>query len=159
MGAFSTLGETHGRGSPADGGASNRYPSGYPRPIWAEPNRLKTAQDLAPYRIISAVLEKGFVRAHRVPIISAAARNNVPAIYWASEFARNSGLLSYGFDLVDTWRRAASYVDRILRGAKPGDLPVQFPTRFETVVNLKTAKALGLTVPQSILLRADEIIE
>jgi putative ABC transport system substrate-binding protein len=70
-----------------------------------------------------------------------------------------AGLLSYGFDPVDTSRRAASYVDRILRGEKPGDLPVQFPTKFEMVVNLKTAKALGLTVPPSIMLRADEVIE
>ena len=68
-------------------------------------------------------------------------------------------MLSYGPDLVDPFRHAATYVDRILRGEKPGDLPVQFPTKFEMVVNLKTAKALGLTVPQSILLRADEVIE
>ena len=97
--------------------------------------------------------------AHRAPIISAAARNNVPAVYNLSAYARDGGLLSYGVDRVDGFRRAASYVDRILRGAKPGDLPVQFPTKFEMVVNLKTAKALGLTVPPSILLRADEVIE
>jgi putative ABC transport system substrate-binding protein len=96
---------------------------------------------------------------HRVPIISAAARNNVPAVYWSSAFARDGGLLSYGLDVVDNFRRAATYVDRILRGAKPGDLPVQFPVKYEMIVNLKTAKALGLTVPQSILLRADEVIE
>jgi putative ABC transport system substrate-binding protein len=76
-----------------------------------------------------------------------------------ARFARGGGLLSYGIDEVDTWRRAATYVDRILRGEKPGDLPVQFPTKFEMIVNLKTAKALGLNVPQSILLRADEVIE
>jgi putative ABC transport system substrate-binding protein len=95
---------------------------------------------------------------HRVPIILAA-RNNMPAVYSISDFARDGGLLSYSTDQVDTFRRAATYVDRILRGAKPGDLPVQFPTKFEMVVNLKTAKALGLTVPQSILLSADEVIE
>ena len=95
--------------------------------------------------------------AHRAPIISAAARNNVPAVYYRSEFARDGGLLSYGPDLVDNWRRAASYVDRILRGAKPGD--VQFPTKFEMVLNRKTATALGLAVPPSIMLRADEVIE
>ena len=89
----------------------------------------------------------------------AAARNNVPAVYWESFFARHGGLLSYGADTVDVWRRAAAYVDRILRGEKPGDLPVQFPTKFEMVVNLKTAKALGLTVPQSMLVRADEVID
>ena len=97
--------------------------------------------------------------AHRVRIILAAARNNVPAVYALSGFARHGGLLSYGVDRLDAMRRAATYVDRILRGAKPGDLPVQFPTKFEMAVNLKTAKSLGLTVPQSILLSADEVIE
>jgi putative ABC transport system substrate-binding protein len=91
-----------------------------------------------------------FAVAHRAPIISAAARSNVPTVYWLSEFARDGGLLSYGFDQVDTFRRAATYVDRILRGAKPGDLPVQFPTKFEMIVNLKTAKALGLDVPATV---------
>jgi len=88
-----------------------------------------------------------------------AARNKVPAVYTLSEFARDGGLLSYGPDLVDIVRRASPYVDRILRGAKPAELPVQMPTKFEMVVNLKTAKALGLAVPPSILLRADEVIE
>jgi putative ABC transport system substrate-binding protein len=96
---------------------------------------------------------------HRALIISAAARNNVPTVYGTINFTRDGGLLSYGPDPVDTFRRAASYVDRVLRGAKPGDLPVQFPTKFEMAVNLNTAKALGLTVPQSILLSADEVIE
>ena len=91
-----------------------------------------------------------FTLEHRAPIILAAARNNVAAVYPLSEFARDGGLLSYGVDLVDLFRRAATYVDRILRGAKPGDLPVQFPVKYLMVVNLKTAKALGLTVPQSI---------
>jgi putative tryptophan/tyrosine transport system substrate-binding protein len=100
-----------------------------------------------------------FMYVHRAPIILAAARNNVPAVYWRSDYAREGGLLSYGVDQKDILRRAASYVDRILRGEKPGDLPVQLPTKFEMVVNLKTAKALGLTVPASILLRADEVIE
>ena len=93
------------------------------------------------------------------PDILAAARNNVPAVYGAPDFARDGGLLSYGVDLVDIWRRAAPNVDRILRGEKPADLPVQFPTKYEMVLNLKTAKALGLRVPQSLLLRADEVIE
>jgi putative ABC transport system substrate-binding protein len=91
--------------------------------------------------------------------MSAAARNNVPAVYWQYHFAREGGLLSYGVNAPDMYRRAATYVDRILRGEKPGDLPVQLPAKYEMVVNLKTAKALGLTVPQSILLRADEVIE
>jgi putative ABC transport system substrate-binding protein len=105
------------------------------------------------------VIPDVFMAVHRAPIIFAAARNNVPAVYPISEFAKDGGLLSYGVDRSDAFRRAATYVDRILRGAKPGDLPVQFPTKFEMVVNLKTARALGLTIPQSILLRADEVIE
>jgi putative ABC transport system substrate-binding protein len=106
------------------------------------------------------VMPDAFMGRHRATIISAAARNNVPAVYWGPFFVRDGGLLSYGpAQGADMARRAASYVDRILRGAKPGDLPVQFPTKFGMAVNLKTAKALGLTVPQSILLRADEVIE
>jgi putative ABC transport system substrate-binding protein len=105
------------------------------------------------------VIPDVFTEVHRVPIILAAARNQVPAIYPASSFARDGGLLTYGVDYVDLFRGAATYVDRILRGAKPRDLPVQFPAQYEMAVNLKTAKALGLTVPQSILLRADEVIE
>jgi putative ABC transport system substrate-binding protein len=105
------------------------------------------------------VMPDEFMATHRAPIISAAARNNLPAVYWISSIARDGGLPSYGVDPVDVFRRAATYVDRILHGAKPAELPVQFPTKFEMVVNLKTAKALGLTVPQSILLSADEVIE
>jgi putative ABC transport system substrate-binding protein len=105
------------------------------------------------------VMPDVFMVTHRAPIISAAARNNVPAVYSQSVFAKNGGLLSYGVDPVDPWRRAATYVDRILRGEKPGDLPVQLPTKFEMAVNRKTAAALGLAIPPSILLRADEVIE
>ena len=96
---------------------------------------------------------------HRAPIILAATRNNVPAVAYQSAFAREGGLLSYGPDVVDIFRRAASYVDRILRGEKPGDLPVQFATKFELVINLKTAKALGLTIPETLLATADEVIQ
>jgi putative ABC transport system substrate-binding protein len=105
------------------------------------------------------VIGDPFTTVHRASIILAAARNNIPAVYSAPDFVRDGGLLSYGPDRVDTFRRAATYVDRILRGEKPGDLPVQFPTKFEMVVNRKTAKALGLEVPLSILVRADEVIE
>jgi putative ABC transport system substrate-binding protein len=101
-----------------------------------------------------------FTVPHRAPIILAAARNNVPAVYAGPRyFASDGGLLSYGTDLVDIFRRAASYVDRILRGARPADLPVQFPTKFEMAVNLKTARALGLTIPPNLLAIADEVIE
>jgi putative ABC transport system substrate-binding protein len=105
------------------------------------------------------VMPDVFTLAHRTPIILAAARHNVPTVYTNSESVRDGGLLYYGVDQVENFRRAASYVDPILRGAKPGDLPVQFPTKFEMVVNRKTATALGLAVPPSIMLRADEVIE
>jgi putative ABC transport system substrate-binding protein len=105
------------------------------------------------------VMPGAFTVAHRGLIISAAARYNVPALYSQSPFARDGGLFSYGVDVVDLFRRAATYVDRILRGEKPGDLPVQFPTKFEMILNLKTAKALGLTVPLTLQAIADEIIE
>jgi putative ABC transport system substrate-binding protein len=105
------------------------------------------------------VMPDVFVGPHRALMISAAARNNVPAVYPVSEFAKDGGLLSYGVDRVDTFRRAATYVDRILRGAKPADLPVQFPTKFEMVINLKAAKTLGLTIPPNLLALADEVIE
>jgi len=107
------------------------------------------------------VIAELFALTHRAPIILAAARNNVPAVYSLSVFANEGGLLSYGADQVDLFRRAASYVDRVLRGAKPAELPVpvQLPTKFEMVVNLKTAKALGLTIPETLLATADEVIQ
>jgi putative ABC transport system substrate-binding protein len=100
-----------------------------------------------------------FTETRRAQITSLAARNNVPAVYANSGWARDGGLLSYGPDFANSFSRSASYVDRILRGAKPEDLPVQLPVKFEMAVNAKTAKALGLAVPPSILFRADEVIE
>jgi len=106
------------------------------------------------------VLGSPFFYAHRTRLVELAARRRLPTIYPQREFVAGSGgLMSYGADYRDQFRRAATYVDKILKGAKPADLPVQQPTKFELVVNLKTAKALGLTIPQSILVRADEIIQ
>jgi putative tryptophan/tyrosine transport system substrate-binding protein len=92
-------------------------------------------------------------------ILALAAKHKLPAVYPTRYFVTDGGLISYAADLIDQYRRSASYVDRILRGEKPADMPVQAPTKYELVINLKTAKALGLTVPASVLARADEVIE
>jgi putative ABC transport system substrate-binding protein len=96
---------------------------------------------------------------HRDLIIRLAARHKLPAVYFAHSFVAGGGLISYGPDYIDQYRRAASYVDRILKGEKPADLPVQAPTKYELAINLKTAKALSLDVPPTLLARADEVIE
>ena len=96
---------------------------------------------------------------NRKPIITLAAQHRLPAVYFLSTFAKDGGLISYGPDVVAQYRQAAGYIDRILKGEKPADLPVQAPTKYELVINLKTAKALGITIPPSVLARADEVIE
>ena len=100
-----------------------------------------------------------FIYGHRRQIIEFAAKQGLPAIYESREYVEAGGLMSYGANVDDLFRRAASYVDKILKGSKPGDLPIEQPTKFDLVINLKTAKALGLSIPQSLLLRADEVIE
>ena len=105
------------------------------------------------------VMPDSFLNAHRVEITSLAARYRLPAVYPYRLYTKVGGLLSYGNDVFDNYRRAAGYVDRILKGEKPADLPVQAPTKYELVISLKTAKALGLEVPPTLLARADEVIE
>ena len=105
------------------------------------------------------VMPDAFMNVHRVEITSLAARYRLPAVYPFRFFTELGGLLSYGNDQIDNFRRAATYVDRILKGAKPSELPVQAPVKFELVINLKTAKALGLDVPATLQQRADEVIE
>jgi putative ABC transport system substrate-binding protein len=105
------------------------------------------------------VTSSALVVRHRELIIGLAAQHKLPAVYYRRLFVNDGGLVSYGYDLLDQCRRAATYVDRILKGEKPADLPVQAPTKYELVINLKTAKTLGLDVPPTILARADEVIE
>jgi putative tryptophan/tyrosine transport system substrate-binding protein len=105
------------------------------------------------------VIPDAFTEFHRAEIVSLAVRYRVPAVNWSRSFTEGGGLISYGPYLVDEYRRAATYADRILKGEKPSQLPVQAPIKFQLVINLKTAKALGLTVPQSLLVAADELIE
>jgi putative tryptophan/tyrosine transport system substrate-binding protein len=105
------------------------------------------------------VTASALANVHRKLIITLVARHKLPAVYFDRSFIAAGGLISYGPDRIDQYRQAAGYVDRILKGEKPADLPVQAPTKYETVINLKTAKALGLDVPQSVLARADEVIE
>jgi ABC-type uncharacterized transport system substrate-binding protein len=124
----------------------------------AELETIMAAQAREPNAGLVAMPD-GFNTANRVPIASLAARYRLPAIYPTRPFADAGGLMSYGNDVSDNYRRAASYVDRILKGERPSELPVQFPVKFELVINLKTAKALGLDVPLFLQQRADEVIE
>jgi putative ABC transport system substrate-binding protein len=105
------------------------------------------------------VLPDLFTATNRQSIIALAAHHRLPAVYPARYFVASGGLMSYGVELLETYRQAASYVDRILRGEKPADLPVQAPTRYEMVINLKTARALGVEIPPTLLARSDEVIE
>jgi len=105
------------------------------------------------------VMPDGFLNVHRAEIVLLSARYRLPAVYGQRFFAELGGLLSYGEDWTDNFRRAATYADRILKGEKPSDLPVQAPVKFQLVINLKTARALGLEVPATLLARADEVIE
>jgi len=126
-----------------------------------EPDQLARAfaTMAAQHAAAMIVLPNPFTYAHRVRIVGLAARHRLPSVYGFREFADDGGLMAYSASLRDLWRRAATYVDRIVKGARPGDLPIEQPTTFQLIVNLKTARTLGLAIPQSVVLRADELID
>jgi putative ABC transport system substrate-binding protein len=126
-----------------------------------KPEEFAPAFDLAVKQQANALLveQDGLMQANEKLIVELAAKHRLPAIYQSREYVDGGGLISYGVSYADLYRRAAVYVDKILKGAKPGELPMEQPTKFDLVINLKTAKALGLTIPQSVLLRATELIQ
>jgi putative ABC transport system substrate-binding protein len=126
------------------------FPDGVER-AFAEAVRLRASAVV--------IISDGATIVHRAQLGSAALQHHLPTIFANKTYLEGGGLMSYGPDIIEVWRHAATYVDRILKGAKPADMPIEQPTKFELVINLKTAKALGLTIPQSILIRADEIIQ
>ena len=105
------------------------------------------------------VISNPLSNTHRVRIVDLAAKNRLPAIYPSTDFVEGGGLMSYGADILDNWRRAATYVDKILKGTKPADLPVEQPKKFEFVINLKAAKEIGVTIPPNVLARADKVLK
>jgi len=123
------------------------------------PNDFETAFKVARKAQALIQFEAVFLTTHRTRLLELAVRNRLPAVYGLRDWVDGGGLMAYGPSFPEVYRRVAVYVDKILKGAKPGDLPVEQPTKFELVINLKTAKALGLTIPQSLLLRADEVIQ
>ena len=127
----------------------------------SDPNDIATAFQEAIKRRAEAVLvlQSGVLNSRRKQIVELAVKSRLPAIYYAPEWVEDGGLMTYTANAAELWRRAATYVDKILKGAKPADLPVEQPTKFELIINLKTAKQMGLTIPPSVLARADRVIK